>query len=84
MLDILAIAAHPGEIERTCGGTLIKMARAGYKTGVIDLTDGSMGTNGSPETNVEQAVEAGKILLLEHRENLHFPDAASKTPCRLE
>jgi bacillithiol biosynthesis deacetylase BshB1 len=75
MLDILAIAAHPGEIERTCGGTLVKMARAGYKTGVIDLTDGGMGTNGSPETNVEQAAEAGKILLLAHRENLHFPDA---------
>jgi bacillithiol biosynthesis deacetylase BshB1 len=75
MLDILAIAAHPGEIERTCGGTLVKMARAGYKTGVIDLTDGGMGTHGSPETNVEQADAAGKILLLAHRENLHFPDA---------
>jgi bacillithiol biosynthesis deacetylase BshB1 len=75
MLDILAIAAHPGEIERTCGGTLVKMVRAGYKTGVIDLTDGGMGTNGSPETNVEQAAEAGKILRLAHRENLHFPDA---------
>ena len=75
MLDILAIAAHPGEVERTCGGTLLKMARAGYTTGIIDLTDGGMGTHGTPEQNVEQSQEAGRILQVSHRENLQFPDA---------
>ena len=75
MLDILAIAAHPGEVERTCGGTLLKMAQAGYKTGIIDLTDGGMGTHGSPELNMEQAAEAGRLLRVTHRENLQFPDA---------
>ena len=74
MLDILAIAAHPGEVERTCGGTLRKMTAAGYSTGIIDLTDGGMGTHGTPEGNVEQSLEAGRILQVSHRENLQFPD----------
>ena len=74
MLDILAIAAHPGEVERTCGGTLLKMAAAGHSTGIIDLTDGGMGTHGTPEQNLEQSVEAGRILGVSHRENLRFPD----------
>ena len=74
MLDILAIAAHPGEVERCCGGALLKMARAGYSTAIIDLTDGGMGTHGSPEQNVEQAAGAAKILSVGHRENLQFPD----------
>ena len=45
-LDVLAIAAHPDDVELTCGGTLIKMAKRGYKTGVLDLTAGEMGTRG--------------------------------------
>jgi bacillithiol biosynthesis deacetylase BshB1 len=75
MPDILAIGAHPGEVERTCGGTLIKMAAAGYSTAIIDLTDGGMGTFGSPEQNVDQAEMAALVLRVGHRENLHFPDA---------
>ena len=46
-LDILAVAAHPDDVELTCGGTLIKMAQKGYKTGILDLTAGEMGTRGS-------------------------------------
>ncbi len=49
-LDVLAIAAHPDDVEQTCGGTLIKMAEVGYRTGVLDLTAGDMGTRGTPET----------------------------------
>ena len=46
-LDLLAMAAHPDDVELTCGGTLIKMARRGYAVGILDLTGGEMGTRGS-------------------------------------
>jgi len=74
-LDVLAIAAHPDDVEQTCGGTLIRMAEAGYRTGVLDLTAGDMGTRGSPELRVEESEIAAKHLLLQWRGNLHFPDA---------
>jgi bacillithiol biosynthesis deacetylase BshB1 len=74
-LDVLAIAAHPDDVEQTCGGTLIRMAEAGYRTGVLDLTAGDMGTRGSPELRVEESEVAAKHMLLEWRGNLHFPDA---------
>jgi len=74
-LDVLAIAAHPDDVEQTCGGTLIKMAEIGYRTGVVDLTAGEMGTRGSPETRLEEATEAARHLRLAWRENLHMPDA---------
>lgn len=75
MLDLLAIAAHPDDVEQTCGGTLLRMAETGYRTGIIDLTAGDMGTRGSPEIRVSESADAGKILKISHRENLHFPDA---------
>lgn len=74
-LDVLAIAAHPDDIEQTCGGTLIRMAEAGYRTGALDLTAGDMGTRGTPELRVEESEAAGKHMLLSWRGNLHFPDA---------
>src|ERR1700761_3054457 len=75
MLDLLAIAAHPDDVEQTCGGTLLRMAETGYRTGIIDLTAGDMGTRGSPEIRIEESMTAAKILKAAHRENLHFPDA---------
>lgn len=74
-LDILAIAAHPDDVEQTCGGTLIKMAEKGYRTGVLDLTAGDMGTRGTPEQRIEESLAAAKIMLVGHRDNLHFPEA---------
>jgi bacillithiol biosynthesis deacetylase BshB1 len=74
-IDLLAIAAHPDDVEQTCGGTLLRMAEAGYRTGIIDLTAGDMGTRGTPEIRVSESVDAAKILKVSHRENLHFPDA---------
>jgi bacillithiol biosynthesis deacetylase BshB1 len=74
-LDVLAIAAHPDDIEQTCGGTLIRMAEAGYRTGALDLTAGDMGTRGTPELRVEESETAGRHMLLSWRGNLHFPDA---------
>ena len=75
MLDLLAIAAHPDDVEQTCGGTLIKMAETGYRTGVLDLTAGDMGTRGTPQQRIEESSEAGRHMLLRWRENLKFPDA---------
>ncbi len=74
-LDVLAIAAHPDDVEQTCGGTLIKMAEIGYRTGVLDLTAGDMGTRGTPEQRLIEAGIAGKQMLLGWRGNMHFPDA---------
>ena len=74
-LDILAIAAHPDDVEQTCGGTLIRMAEVGYRTGVLDLTAGDMGTRGTPEQRVAESETAANHLQLAWRGNLHLPDA---------
>lgn len=74
-LDVLAIAAHPDDIEQTCGGTLIRMAEAGYRTGALDLTAGDMGTRGTPELRIAESGAAAKSLLLRYRDNMRFPDA---------
>jgi bacillithiol biosynthesis deacetylase BshB1 len=74
-LDILAIAAHPDDIEQTCGGTLLRMAERGYRAGALDLTAGDMGTRGTPEQRLAEAGVAARHLRLEWRGNLRFPDA---------
>lgn len=74
-LDVLAIAAHPDDVELTCGGTLIKMASRGYRTGILDLTRGEMGTRGTPEIRAREAKAAAKILGVKVRENLGLPDS---------
>ena len=74
-LDVLAIAAHPDDIEQTCGGTLIRMAEMGYRTGALDLTAGDMGTRGTPEERIAESEAAGKHMLLRWRGNLRMPDA---------
>ncbi len=61
-LDVLAIAAHPDDIEQTCGGTLLKMAEVGYLTGALDLTAGDMGTRGTPEIRMAEARKAAQLL----------------------
>jgi bacillithiol biosynthesis deacetylase BshB1 len=74
-LDLLAIAAHPDDVELTCGGTLLKMARRGYRVGILDMTKGEMGTRGSVEIRRREATAAARILGVAHRENLGLPDA---------
>lgn len=73
-LDILAIAAHRDDVEQTCGGTLLKMARHGHRTGILDLTQGEMGTRGSSEERDQEARHASKILNLSWRQALDIPD----------
>ena len=74
-LDLLAVAAHPDDVEQTCGGTLIRMTEMGYRTGVLDLTQGEMGSRGTPEIRVRESREAARRLLLKWRGNLAMPDA---------
>src|SRR6478672_12827291 len=73
-LDILAIAAHRDDVEQTCGGTLLKMAQLGHRTGILDLTKGEMGTRGSAEDRAREASEAAKILRVSWRHALDIPD----------
>lgn len=73
-LDVLAIAAHRDDVEQTCGGTLLKMAEVGHRTGILDLTRGEMGTRGSAEDRAREAAEAGRILKVSWREALDIPD----------
>ncbi len=74
-LDLLAIAAHPDDVELTCGGTLLKMAQRGYKTGILDLTAGEMGSRGTVETRAKEAAQAAKLLGVQWRETLGVPDS---------
>lgn len=74
-IDLLAVAAHRDDAELTCGGTLIKAARQGYRTGIIDLTQGEMGTRGSAATRAAEASRAAEVMGLAARENLDLPDA---------
>lgn len=73
-LDVLAIAAHRDDVEQTCGGTLLKMAEQGLRTGVLDLTRGEMGTRGSAKERAAEAARAAKILRVSWREALDIPD----------
>jgi N-acetylglucosamine malate deacetylase 1 len=73
-LDILALAAHRDDVEQTCGGTLLKMAQRGHRTGILDLTQGEMGTRGSAEDRAREAAEAAKVLCTSWRQALDIPD----------
>lgn len=73
-LDILAIAAHRDDVEQTCGGTLLKMAELGRRTGILDLTQGEMGTRGSAADRAREAAHAARILQVSWREALDIPD----------
>ena len=73
-LDILALAAHPDDVELSCGGTIAKYCTEGKKVGIVDFTQGQMGTKGSPELRLEEAANAAKAFGLTARENLGFED----------
>ncbi len=77
-LDILVIAAHPDDAELGCSGTIAAHVAKGYKVGIVDLTQGEMGTRGTPEMRIQEANEAAKILGLSARENLGFADVFFK------
>ena len=74
MLDILAIAAHRDDVEQTCGGTLLAMHARGWRTGILDLTQGESGTRGTAAERQAEANAAARILNVTHREALDLPD----------
>jgi bacillithiol biosynthesis deacetylase BshB1 len=73
-LDILAFGAHPDDVELSCSGTLAKQNELGSACGVVDLTQGELGTRGTAEIRLQEAQEAGKIMGLKARHNLGFRD----------
>src|SRR5512145_1671182 len=83
-VDLLAIAAHRDDVELTCGGTLAKAAQAGHRVGIIDLTQGEMGTRGDASTRAAEAERAAKTLGVAIRLNAEMRDAhlANDDPSR--
>ena len=81
-LDILAIAAHRDDVEQTCGGTLLRAAQRGQRTGILDLTQGEMGTRGTVEDRAREAADAAKILSVAGVGRSISPTGGSKTPGR--
>jgi bacillithiol biosynthesis deacetylase BshB1 len=73
-LDVLAMAAHRDDVEQTCGGTLLRMAQRGCRTGILDLTQGEMGTRGSAADRAREAEAAARILQVSWRQALDIPD----------
>ncbi len=73
-LDVLALSAHPDDTELCCGGTLAALVNQGKKVGVVDFTQGEMGSRGTPEQRLQEASKAAEIIGLEVRENLKLPD----------
>ncbi len=73
-VDILAIGAHPDDVELGCGGTLAKHVAAGHKVGILDLTRGEMGTRGTPELRDSEAHEAARMLGVSQRLNVGLRD----------
>src|SRR5947209_1932727 len=73
-LDILAIAAHRDDVEQTCGGALLKAVQRGQRTGILDLTQGEMGTRGSAEDRAREAKDAANIMGVQWRQALDIPD----------
>jgi len=73
-LDILAFGVHPDDVELSCAGALLVEKNNGKKTGIIDLTEGELGTRGTAETRMQEAADAAKILGVDIRDNLGMAD----------
>jgi bacillithiol biosynthesis deacetylase BshB1 len=74
-VDVLTIAAHPDDVELTCAGTLLRMIQQGYTAGILDLTQGEMGTRGTPQTRAKEAEAAATVIGARWREPMNLGDA---------
>ena len=77
-LDILAFGAHPDDIELSCAGTIIKAVKAGKRVGIVDLTEGQLGTRGTAEIRLKEAANAAKAMGVSVRDNLGMMDGYFK------
>ena len=77
-LDILAFGVHPDDVELSCAGSLMIEKKNGKKVGIIDLTEGELGTRGNGETRKHEAANAAKIMNIDIRENLLMADGFFK------
>lgn len=73
-VDLVALAAHPDDVELSCAGTVIAAKRAGKRTAIIDLTLGELSSRGNLESRAKETEEATAIMKLDHRVNLGIPD----------
>src|SRR5437667_1846422 len=73
-LDVLAVFSHPDDAELTMAGTLLKLKALGYRTGVLDMTRGEMGTRGTPEIRAKESLDGARVMGLDARLNLEQPD----------
>src|SRR3954464_149519 len=74
-LDVIAVGAHPEDVEIACGGTLARLARQGYKVGIVDLTDGEpTPLSPGPDIRLEEARRAAEVLGVHVRVNLNLPN----------
>ena len=73
-VDVLALAAHPDDVELSCGGVVCKLVKQGHRVAIVDFTRGELGTRGTPETRIEESKAAAAVLGLTARENLGLPD----------
>lgn len=73
-LDVLALAAHPDDVELCAGGTVCLLANQGYDVGIVDFTKGELGSRGTPELRMDEARRAAEIIGLAARDNLGLPD----------
>lgn len=73
-IDVLALAAHPDDVELCAGGTVCLLAQQGHRVGIVDFTKGELGSRGSPELRMKEAARAAEIIGLSARENLGLPD----------
>jgi len=74
-VDVLTIAAHPDDVELTCAGTLLRMISQGYSVGILDLTQGEMGTRGTPEIRAKEADAAAAVIGAKFRERMNLGDS---------
>lgn len=73
-VDILAVGAHPDDVELSAGGTIIKSIQQGKKVAIVDLTEGELGSRGSVKSRYEEAANAAKILGVDYRKNIRLAD----------
>jgi len=73
-IDILAFGPHPDDVELGCGGTLYKLKKLGYRTGIVDLTEGEMGSRGTVAQRYRESADSSRILKVDYRSNLKMPD----------